>query len=96
MFRVKCPICSGVLTIDTRTRKVVSHISKEMSEQSHGERFEAIVDKVQKAKAEQEARLQEAKKREAERAEHLDDLFKKAQEKAREGGDDKPLGPVWD
>lgn len=96
MFRVKCPICKGILTIDTRTRKVVSHLSKEMAEQSGDERFESIVGKIQKAKSEQDARLQAAKQREAERKKRLNDLFKKAQDNARDGGDEKRPGPVWD
>lgn len=97
MFRVKCPICKGILTIDTRTRKVVGHTSAEDAQKSSEERFESIADSLRKAKNEQASRLEAAKEREAAREAHLDNLFKKAREKAEEAGDDgRPLGPVWD
>jgi hypothetical protein len=95
MFRVKCPQCGGVLTIDERHRKVVGHTSVEETEQKPEQRLESILDKVQKSKAEQESRLAAAKERESQRKKHLEDLFKEAQEKSRDSDDDKPRGPVW-
>jgi len=96
MFRVKCPICKGLLVIDTRTRRVVGHTSVEDLAKGADERFESIVQGMEKAKSEQEEKLRAAQAREAERAKHLDDLFNKAQEKAKDADPDKPLGPVWD
>jgi len=96
MFRVKCPICKGLLVIDTRTRRVVGHTSVEDMGKGADERFESIVEGMEKAKSEQEKKLEAAKAREAERARHLDDLFNKAQEKAKDADPDKPVGPVWD
>jgi len=96
MFRVKCPQCGGLLTIDERLRKVIAHTTVEEARQKPEERLESILDKVQKAKSEQEARLDAARQREAKRQEHIEDLFKKAQEKSREEDDDsKPHGPSW-
>lgn len=97
MFRVKCPECGGILTIDERLRKVVSHLSQEQAAQKPEERLESIVEKIQKSKSEQELRLEEAKQRESHRKQKLDELFKKAQERAKENPeDDKPRGPIWD
>ncbi len=95
MFRVKCPVCNGILTIDPRTRKVVSHLTAEQAAQKPDERFESLVDKVREAKAGQETRLNEARKRELERAKHLDSLFDEARKKASESDDDAPRGPAW-
>ncbi len=96
MFRAKCPICSGVLTIDPRTKKIVSHLTREQADQKPAERLESLMEKVQKSKAGQDSKLEAAKAREAQRKEHLDDLFQDAQEKAKEAEDqDKPLGPAW-
>jgi len=96
MFRVKCPICKGLLVIDTRTRKVVGHTSAEDLGKGADERFDSIVQGMEKAKSGQEEKLRAAKAREAERAKHLDDLFHKAREKAKDADPDKPVGPVWD
>ena len=97
MFRVKCPICGGLLTVDERTRKLVGHMTREEAGQSPEERFESIINNIQRTKAEQDTRLAAAKKREAERKRRIEDLFKKAQDKAKEAGDEeKPVGPVWD
>ena len=97
MFRVKCPECGGILTIDERLRKVVGHQTQEQAAQKPEEKLGTILHKIEKSKSEQEARLEAAKQREALRKERLDELFKKAREKAKEAGDeDKPQGPVWD
>ncbi len=97
MFRVKCPICAGVLTIDTRTRRVIGHVSAEDLGKSAEERFGTVVGKLRKERFERDRRLDEAKKREAERQKRLDELFHDAQKKAGEAPDkDKPVGPVWD
>ena len=95
MFRVKCPICEGVLTIDPRTRKVVSHLTREQADQKPAERLDSLIEKVKQSKSGQEERLEAAKQREAGRKKHLDDLFKEAQGKAQDSDDDKPLGLVW-
>lgn len=97
MFRVKCPVCGGMLAIDERTRKVIDHVTQEDAQRTAEERFGAVVDKVQKAKSEQETRLKEAQERELHRKKHVEDLFQKAQQKAKDDPDvDKPRGPVWD
>ena len=97
MFRVKCPICKGLLTIDPRTRKVVSHRSVEEAGQNSEQRFESIVKNLEKSKAGRAERMEAAKAREAGRKEQLDDLFDKASQKAKENPDEgRPLGPVWD
>lgn len=96
MFRVKCPQCGGLLTIDERLRKVISHTTTEEAQQRPEQRIESILEKVQKAKSEQDARLDAAKAREAQRQKHIEELFKKAKEKSREEDDDaKPHGPAW-
>jgi len=96
MFRVICPVCHGELTVDPRTRRVVSHRTREEREQRGDEKWESVVGRVAKAKAEREAKLEEARRREAERQRRVEELFKKAQDKAREDGDGaRPLGPVW-
>ena len=97
MFRVKCPGCGGILTIDERLRKVIGHVTQAEAAQKPEVRLESIMENIQKAKSEQEARLEAAKVRESQRKRRLDELFKKAQEKAKESGDeDKSRGPVWD
>jgi len=97
MFRVKCPVCGGVLSIDERLRKVVDHITPGQPEQKPEEKLGAILHNIEKAKSEQEVRLEAAKQREAQRKQRLDELFKKAQKKAKDAGDeDKPQSPVWD
>ena len=96
MFRVKCPMCGGVLNVDERTRKVVGHMTAEEAARTPDEQFESIVDGIQKAKSEQEAKLEAARRREAQRKQHVDELFKKAQEKAKESPDEQPRGKVWD
>ena len=58
MFRVKCPICKGLLVIDTRTRRVVGHTSVEDMGKGADERFESIVEGMEKAKSEQEKKLE--------------------------------------
>jgi len=96
MFRVRCPMCHGELSIDPRTRAVVSHRTPEQMQQAPSEQMESLLDKVRKSKAEQESKLEAARERESKRKEHVEDLFRRAQEKAREEGDDgKPVGPVW-
>ena len=97
MLRIKCPICGGLLTINEKTRKVMSHVTAEEAARTADEHFDLIVSDLQKAKQEQESRLEAAKKRETDRKERLDDLFQKAQDKTKESPDaDKPMGPVWD
>lgn len=83
MFRVKCPACGGVLMIDARTRKVVSHLTQEQSGQKPVERMESLMDKVKQSKAGQESKLKAAMQRESERENRLDALFEEAQEKAK-------------
>jgi hypothetical protein len=95
MFRVKCPACNGVLTIDPRSRKVVSHLTREQADQAPSERLEDLMDRVKQSKSGQESRLEEAKQREADRKNHLDSLFDDAQKKAKESDDENPLGPTW-
>jgi ribosomal protein L9 len=97
MFRVKCPACGGILMIDERLRRVVDHIVPGQPQQKPEEKLGSILHHIEKSKSEQEAKLAAAKERESQRKQHIEDLFKKAQEKAREAGeDDKPHGPVWD
>ena len=97
MFRVRCPICGGQLTVDARSRKVTDHMTRAEAERSADEQFESILDNVQKSKATQEARLDAAKKREAKRKKHVEELSKKAQEQASESDQTRPPpGPVWD
>jgi vacuolar-type H+-ATPase subunit I/STV1 len=96
MFRAKCPICAGLLTIDPRTRKIVSHLTREQAAQKPVERLESLIDKVQKSKDNQESRLEAAKQRETDRKKRLEELFKDAQEKTQQSEDEgKPRGPVW-
>ena len=97
MFRVKCPCCDALLIIDTRTRKVVGHLTTEDAEKSTEERFGTIVNHLKKTESERGERMEVAKRREAERKKHLENLFNDAQKKAEEDGDEgKPVGPVWD
>ena len=96
MFRAKCPVCGGLLTIDPRTRKIVSHLTKEQAAEKPAERLEALLEKVQKSKSEQDSRLEAAKKREGGRKQRLEELFRDAQEKAKDPEDEgKPSGPAW-
>jgi len=96
VFRVTCPHCRTELTIDPRTRRVVDHRTQEEIQQRPDEKWDAVVGKIEKARSEREAKLEEARRREAERQRHLEELFRKAQEKAREAGEDgPPAGPVW-
>lgn len=97
MFRVKCPQCGGVLVIDERLRRVVDHVNPAEAARDSGERLQGIVEKIQKDKSSQDERLEAAKQRERERKSHLEDVFKKAQQKAKDAPDDgKPRGPIWD
>ena len=97
MFRVKCPACGGILMIDERLRRVVDHIVPGQPQQNSEEKLGSILHSIEKSKSEQEAKLAAAKERESQRKQRIEELFKKAQEKAREAGeDDKPHGPVWD
>ena len=97
MFRVKCPICDGILTIDPRTRKVTFHQTKDQAEQGAEAHFESIASKLEKAKSERQQRLEAAKMREKKRKDHVARLFSEAQDKARENPDSqKHIGPVWD
>jgi len=97
MFRVKCPCCDALLTIDPRTRKVVGHLIQEDAKKSPEERMGSIVDHLKKVDAERGERMEAAKRREAERKKHLEGLFDDARKKAEEADDDgKPVGPVWD
>jgi hypothetical protein len=97
MFRVKCPACGGILMIDERLRRVVDHIVPGQPQQNSEEKLGSILHSIEKSKSEQEAKLAAAKERESQRKQRIEELFKKAQEKAKEAGeDDKPQGPVWD
>ena len=97
MFRVKCPICDGILTIDPRTRKVTYHQTSDAAEEGLDAHFESVMGKLEKAKSAREQRLEAAKAREKERKHHVDKLFSEAQRKARENPDpQKHVGPVWD
>ena len=97
MFRVKCPACGGILMIDERLRRVVDHIVPGQPQQNSEEKLGSILHSIEKSKSEQEAKLAAAKERESQRKQRIEELFKKAQEKAKEAGEDgKPQGPVWD
>ena len=97
MFHVECPICKGLLRIDPRTKRVVSHQTAEESAQEKGDRFDSIMQNLAKSRSEQESRLEAAKRREVERKKHLDNQFDEARQRAREDPDGgKPMGPVWD
>jgi len=97
MFRVKCPICDGMLTIDPRTHKVTFHQTRDEAEEGADAHFESVVSELEKAKSAREQRLEAAKAREKERKDHVDKLFSEAQKKAREDPDpQKHIGPVWD
>jgi ribosomal protein L9 len=83
--------------IDERQRRVVDHIVPGQPEQKSEEKLGSILHNIEKSKSEQESKLAAAKERESQRKQRLDELFKKAQEKTKEAGeDDKPHGPVWD
>ena len=97
MIRVTCPICGGLLKINEKTRKVVFHVTAEEAARTADEHFDSILSDIQKSKREQDTRIEAAKQREADRKKRLDELFKNAQDKAKEDPDaGKPMGPVWD
>lgn len=75
MFRVKCPVCGGILSIDERLRKVVDHVVPGQPEQKPEEKLGSILHNIEKAKSEQEARLEAAKQREAQRKERLEEAL---------------------
>ena len=44
MFRTKCPLCGGTLTIDERLRRVISHVSKDEVAKKPEERFSSCAE----------------------------------------------------
>ena len=97
MFRAKCPCCGAWLEIDERRRSIESHVTAEEQAKSHEERFEAGLERVRRAKAEQERMMAEAEERERHRKERLASLFDEASKKVEEdGGKEEPPKKFWD
>ncbi len=97
MFYVRCPICRGKLLIDDNAKKVVEHIAKEDADTPAEKKLENILDRLRSGKEERDAKLARAKEKEAERRKRSEDLFREAQKKVKEKGDEgPPPGPVWD
>ncbi len=78
---VNCPICQGKIEIDLDTGIVYRHFEKKKGEEAEKE-FDSAVDKV----ARKDEKLQDlfARAKEREKNKDLDELFRKAADKAKE------------
>ena len=86
-FKVKCPMCEGLIVIDARNGKVIRHFEDaEGGEDDKPDpaQFDAALDKVGRVKEEGDALFSDAMKKVTKRKKGLDDLFKEAKKKADE------------
>ena len=91
-FKIKCPMCEGIIIIDAGNGKIIRHFEpdvREEDEKPDPALFDEAVDKVSKFKNEGDSTFSDAIKKVSERKKGLDDLFKEARKKA-EGKDDEP------
>jgi hypothetical protein len=90
-FKVKCPMCEGVIVVDARNGKIIRHFepdTRDEDDKPDPAQFDAALDKVSKSKDEGDSTFSDAMKKVTERKAGLDDLFKEAKKKAEEKGDE--------
>lgn len=92
VFSIKCPCCDSVIHVDPRRRGI--YYTEEA-----GKEEKSFEDRVAKAKKKilpgAEEKFQKGLDAEKDRERKLDDLFKKAHEKALEDPNEKPPS-IWD
>jgi non-homologous end joining protein Ku len=96
VFEVHCPCCGARLIVDDKTRQIISHTSQEDQAKSADERFSDTLERVRRAKAEQERKFQEAQEKERQRKERVASLFDEASKKVKDKGEEGPPRRVWD
>lgn len=92
-FKIKCPMCEGLLIIDARNGKLVRHFEPGENEDDKPDpaKFDEALGKIDRVKEEGDNMFADAMKKVEDRKKGLDDLFKDAKDKADEKGDeDRP------
>ena len=92
-LKISCPDCEAILIVRRRDGKILE-VRKPILAESTGDRFDDAFQKVKGRSKEVNAKVAEAKKREEERLAGADDFFKRALERAKESGDEKPVNPM--
>lgn len=100
-FKIKCPMCEGLIIVDSRTGKIIRHHEpgKEDDEAPDPALFDDALGKVKKTSDEGESIFGDAFKKVKDRRKGLDDAFREAKKKADEKGDEidpKDRPEFWD
>ena len=91
-FKVKCPMCEGIIVIDARNGKSVRHFEAETRDEDDKPdpaQFDEALNKVSRTKDEGDSVFSDAMKKVSERKSGLDDLFKEAKKKAESKKDEE-------
>lgn len=105
VINVKCPCCHEILEIDVQAQRVTAHRKgRHLSDDREGEEdpMEVALRQQREAKERAAKQFDSAHKGMATESERLDQLFKDAQRKVHEEGDededDNPFGSgkIWD
>jgi hypothetical protein len=83
-IRVKCPKCSEVMEINTRTGKVVKHHA-EVKAQTPDDFLKERLKSIDQEQAKREALVAEGRERERTQKSRHEDLFKKVKDHANDG-----------
>jgi len=91
--KITCPGCKTILVVQRRDGKILE-VRKPLIEETTGDRFEDAFQKVKGRTDAIDGKVEAAKKKEEEHLKGADDFFKKALERAKESGDEKPFNPL--
>lgn len=100
-YRIKCPMCEGIILVDARTGKIIRHHEpgRDDDDEPDPALFDNALDKVHKTQNKGESILDDAFNKYKKREKGLDDAFREAKKKADEKGDEfdpKDRPDFWD
>ncbi|MFH2002979.1 MAG: hypothetical protein ABIK28_25155 [Planctomycetota bacterium] len=91
-FKVKCPMCEGLIIIDARNGKLIRHFEageREKDEKPDPAKFDEALSKVDRVQKEGDNMFADAIKKVTEKKQGLDELFKDVKEKVEEKKDEE-------
>lgn len=92
-FKIKCPMCEGIVIIDALNGKIVRHFEpdhRKEDEKPDPAQFDAALDKVAKGQKEGDSTFSDALKKVSEKKTEAEDFLKEIQKKAEEMEDERP------
>jgi len=91
---VTCPLCGGMLEVDTENGKVVRHFKAKPKMESEDTLIEGLK-AVKAGEGVRDEKFREAREKEKSKIERIESLFREKKREVEESGDtSKPLRPI--